>query len=635
MSMSQFKLKRTYYYLPESITGDPNYILGYKAGKQLSTLIEGQQLTQQQINQLFTSAEAEMKAGGQNRTWVGKGGDAIGAVSKAISGAADKLADTTPGRFVDSIWKYVREFAVNVSKDTTAGDAIIKKIDQYQKFCKEHPNTYSFFKTVIPVLIGLGTGGAGAAGWIAATRAIDGALQGHSATKMARGAVAGAAANWAGGKINQLAHGAADLYNQGADAFGAGAPAAPNPANTGGASELGGAPAQPWGGQGIQASPDQFMPGGVNLPDTNIQPPPAAPPSTGMTGQDNPEINGPEGTGGGKIPPAAAPTAPAAPTPELTPAQELQIKNLSPEEVTKWYADHNMSPPATPGGYATQLPGGVRESIAAFTVVALPLNEMIDRATTVRRWTLKESLGRPYSKSVILTNEGVGAILWNLARFNPKLLEDASTGTPPPQRKPGLGSKIAGGVEKTLGGIKKFAGNVWNDVANKTTLSRLQQLWTDSGRPTDSDELYSVLTKGKVTPEIIAKVYQGLGVPLPANAVPAPTAASPSSRYQSAGLPKGTAPAVAPKTIPTLTQRPGADAATPAPGPTTASGKTDDTSDLPPNEVKPYKQIKKIMDPMNRRDQEKVYDKLGRRFGLKEMKADFGGMLWDKMQRTK
>jgi len=32
---------------------------------------------------------------------------------------------------------------------------------------------------------------------------------------------------------------------------------------------------------------------------------------------------------------------------------EITTKSLSPEEYTKWYADHGLTPPSTPGGYAT------------------------------------------------------------------------------------------------------------------------------------------------------------------------------------------------------------------------------------------------------------------------------------------
>ena len=82
-----------------SITEQVTYILWESAGRKI---IEAQ-LTPDQISQLFTDVEQGATAAGGNRTAVGKGKDAAGAVNKAWTELKSKIQDSAPIKNVDAM----------------------------------------------------------------------------------------------------------------------------------------------------------------------------------------------------------------------------------------------------------------------------------------------------------------------------------------------------------------------------------------------------------------------------------------------------------------------------------------------------------------------------------------------------
>jgi len=176
------------------ITEQVTYILWESAGRKI---IEAQ-LTPDQISQLFTDVEQGTSAAGGNRTMVGKGKDAAGAVNKAWAELKSKIQDSAPIKNVDAMY----DQAVEKLKDATGGDeGIDKYIQKYRAFAKKHPMAQSFVYAALIAGAGISGAGAGGAAALGLFKLTDKLLQGEKFSSAA----------YSGAKTGALAYGAAKL----------------------------------------------------------------------------------------------------------------------------------------------------------------------------------------------------------------------------------------------------------------------------------------------------------------------------------------------------------------------------------------------------------------------------------------
>jgi hypothetical protein len=176
------------------ITEQVTYILWESAGRKI---IEAQ-LTPDQISQLFTNVEKGATAAGGNRTMVGKGKDAAGAVNKAWTELKSKIQDSAPIKNVDAMY----DQAAEKLKQATGGDeGIDKYVQKYRAFAKKHPMAQSFVYAALIAAAGISGAGAGGAAALGLFKLTDKLLQGEKFSSAA----------YSGAKTGALAYGAAKL----------------------------------------------------------------------------------------------------------------------------------------------------------------------------------------------------------------------------------------------------------------------------------------------------------------------------------------------------------------------------------------------------------------------------------------
>ena len=176
------------------ITEQVTYILWESAGRKI---IEAQ-LTPDQISQLFTDVEQGATAAGGNRTAVGKGKDAAGAVNKAWTELKSKIQDSAPIKNVDAMY----DQAAEKLKQATGGDeGIDKYVQKYRAFAKKHPMAQSFIYAALIGAAGISGAGAGGAAALGLFKLTDKLLQGEKFSSAA----------YSGAKTGVAAYGASKL----------------------------------------------------------------------------------------------------------------------------------------------------------------------------------------------------------------------------------------------------------------------------------------------------------------------------------------------------------------------------------------------------------------------------------------
>ena len=176
------------------ITEQVTYILWESAGRKI---IEAQ-LTPDQISQLFTDVEQGATAAGGNRTVVGKGKDAAGAVNKAWTQLKSKIQDSAPIKNVDAMY----DQAAEKLKQATGGDeGIDKYVQKYRAFAKKHPMAQSFIYAALIGAAGISGAGAGGAAALGLFKLTDKLLQGEKFSSAA----------YSGAKTGVAAYGASKL----------------------------------------------------------------------------------------------------------------------------------------------------------------------------------------------------------------------------------------------------------------------------------------------------------------------------------------------------------------------------------------------------------------------------------------
>ena len=86
----------------------------------------------------------------------------------------------------------------------------------------------------------------------------------------------------------------------------------------------------------------------------------------------------------------------------------------------------------------------------------------------------------------------------------------------PAEKKPGMLGKIGGAIKqgaKTAAGAIKGAAK---QVTTKVTAEKLNRQWKEAGSPTDSDEIYDILKKAGVNDDVIKGTYDSMKIKPPA-----------------------------------------------------------------------------------------------------------------------
>lgn len=176
------------------ITEDRTYLLWENVGR---SLVEAQ-LTAQQIQQVFQQAEQGSTAAGGNRTGLGQVKDASSEVAKAWNDLKSKVQNSGPVRNIDALY----DQAAEKLKQATGGDqGVMKYVEKYRKFAKEHPIAQSFIYAALIAAAGISGAGAGGAAALGLLKMTDKLLQGEKFSSAA----------YAGAKTGALAYGAGQL----------------------------------------------------------------------------------------------------------------------------------------------------------------------------------------------------------------------------------------------------------------------------------------------------------------------------------------------------------------------------------------------------------------------------------------
>ena len=162
-------------------------------------LVEAQ-LTADQITQLFQ----QIQTAKGNRTLVGKGVDAGGAVAKAYNDLKTKISTSGPIQNMDALY----DQAAEKLKQATGGDqGAMSYVQKYRDFAKKHPIAQSFIYGALIAAAGITGAGAGGAAALGLFKMVDKLLQGEKFSSAAySGAKTGAMA-YAAGQIGKAIKG--------------------------------------------------------------------------------------------------------------------------------------------------------------------------------------------------------------------------------------------------------------------------------------------------------------------------------------------------------------------------------------------------------------------------------------------
>jgi len=193
-------VKKNYLYEGLDLDGLHTVKLWEHAGRELAEA----QLTLPQIQQLFATVEKDVTAGGNNRTMLGKGSDAAGAVGRAWEDLKTKVSTSGPVKNVDALY----DQAAEKLKQATGGDqGVMKYVQKYRDFAKKHPVAQSLIYSALIAAAGISGAGLGGAAALGLFKLVDKLLQGEKFSCAAySGAKTGGMA-YAAGQIGQALQG--------------------------------------------------------------------------------------------------------------------------------------------------------------------------------------------------------------------------------------------------------------------------------------------------------------------------------------------------------------------------------------------------------------------------------------------
>jgi len=467
------------------------------------------QLTVDQINQLFKSAEQDATAAGGNRTMVGKGKDAAVAVNRAWEDLKTKVQNSGPIKSVDAAY----DSAAEKLKQATGGDqGVMKYVQKYRDFAKAHPVAQSLIYSALIAAAGISGAGVGGAAALGLFKLVDKLLQGEKFSSAA----------YSGAKTGAMAYGASKV----ADYFRG--------------------PQTPQGGGGLDPKDPDVAAFRRDVAD--------------MRGYDNYMTKNPTSSlspeqYAAKIGKASALTPDGS---GLT-SQASMMNNIA----------SKMGLP--PGAHQATFQGGVPVTIDG---KAVPLNLLsgdqqrnIEAARAMRQaMSGSQSLAQKAAAAAAAADKTYESLnvhtSHKLTDADLYFIFSAAT-----QLNEGIWDSIKGTAGKAAGKAADWAKTQGTNLTTKVTADKLKSAWLKAGSPTDSDQVYNVMTQAGVAPQILDTVYKTMGVPtfkekaLARPTTPAfssaPIPAGPASKSAAAA---GSAPATTTPASPEVTP----NAATPA-----------------------------------------------------------------------
>jgi len=392
------------------INKDPVFLESKQLAREINLLIEGKQLGTDAIHNLFTGIEQQMTAGNQNKTLLGKGAAAVGAVGAKIAGLGQWLKNTTPVQGVDDAWADLKNAAAAKLEKSPGGSTVLRNIDRYRQLAKKYPQTSAFFWNAAAVVGGLMSGGLAVPAILGAMKGIDALVQGKefsSAVGQGLGQFGKTSAVMGAKNLAISAANATDIPN---------------------------APVRPDYHDPVYDAPT----------DTNVTPPvtPDLPTSVVAAKGDTLSQIAQANQTSVKALMQANPhiTNPNA----LLPGTQINLPPLNSTTYMGGVGTASDTAAGVASGKFTDIPTALanqraammRENVLAaigFTATRLPMNEMVDKYSTVRTWALNESLGHKGNRSLQLTEDGVNVVLYNIEKIHEHVLREAATDRPESQ----------------------------------------------------------------------------------------------------------------------------------------------------------------------------------------------------------
>ena len=425
----------------------PIYESSYRAAR---ILVEAE-LTQDQIQKIFQAVADGAKAGGNtnqagdtisNRTMLGKGTDAINGAWNKVKTA---ISQSGPVSGFDMMFDKIQGGLLQAAGGKQG--AVGKALEKYRNFAHQHPIMQGAIYSGLIALAGLSGAGLGGAAILGGIKVFDRLLQGDKASS----------ALWKGFKTGAMAYGAGQLGQ-----------AMQGDVTTQDATT------QPWGGQGIQASPNQFMPD-VNLPDNNVQ---------------MPDLS--------NVP---LPTTPYTVVPGDTLSQIAQTNHVSVEDMIK-VNPQITNPDALQVGQKISIPSPTGADVynngvgtQADTLGKIATGQYTDSPISHR--TIRESIRHPYvdwSRTTLNESTGTMMVCITEAGVQKVFRQIASEG---------IWDSVKGAT-KAIGGAVKSG---WEGATNKITRDKLDLNWRKNYKEYDPTG-----GKGSVDSEIVKKFLRDQGV---------------------------------------------------------------------------------------------------------------------------
>jgi LysM repeat protein len=177
----------------------------YRDFKRVGQYISEQKLTEPEILQIFSNAEAGMtdKGTGANRTFLGRGKDTTmdfaGGVADALKTVWGDLQKSVPVAAVDVAYDQATDALANLTGGQKG--AVMQAIKKYRNLAKQYPKTAGLSKAALVAIAGLATGGAGLPAVAALVYGLDSSIKGEKLSDIALKAGGAAATAWAAGKL--------------------------------------------------------------------------------------------------------------------------------------------------------------------------------------------------------------------------------------------------------------------------------------------------------------------------------------------------------------------------------------------------------------------------------------------------
>jgi hypothetical protein len=194
MKINQLTTPKNYLYEGLDASSLRSVKLWESAGRKLVEY----EMTADQITKLFGQVQQGATDAGGNRTVIGKGKDAAAEVGKAWEDLKTKVASSGPIQNVDAQY----DKAAAKLKQATGGDAgVMKYVEKYRKFAKEHPMAQGLIYAALIAAAGISGVGAGGAAALGLLKMTDKLLQGEKFSSAA----------YSGAKTGALAYGAGQV----------------------------------------------------------------------------------------------------------------------------------------------------------------------------------------------------------------------------------------------------------------------------------------------------------------------------------------------------------------------------------------------------------------------------------------